>query len=68
MAQAKKIKKLYRNRQDKIIAGVCSGFADYLEQDPTIIRVIAILLTIFTGVIPGIIAYIILALIIPAKN
>ena len=33
-------KKLYRNPNNKIIAGVCSGLADYINIDPTIVRVI----------------------------
>ena len=53
-------KRLYRSRKSKIIAGVCGGVAEYLNIDPTIARIIAIVLPGF-----GWFAYLIGALIIP---
>ena len=50
---------------NKKIAGVLGGIAQYLDIDPTVIRVAYILLTFFTGFIPGIIAYVIMAIVIP---
>ena len=57
-------KKLYRSTQNKMIAGVCSGLAEYINIDPTIIRVIWALVGL-TGT--GLIAYLVCALIIPEK-
>ena len=57
-------KKLYRNSQNKMLAGVCSGLAEYINIDPTIVRVIWALVGL-SGT--GIIAYLICALIIPEK-
>ena len=57
-------KKLYRNSQNKILAGVCSGLAEYLNIDPTIIRVIWALVGLSGA---GILAYLICALLIPEK-
>ena len=57
-------KKLYRNTSNKMIVGVCSGLADYLKVDPTIVRLIWALVSLFG---PGTLAYIIAALIIPEK-
>ena len=57
-------KKLYRNTNDKMIAGVCSGVAEYINIDPTIVRLIWALIGI-TGA--GILAYLIAAIIIPEK-
>ena len=57
-------KRLYRNTDDRKIAGVCSGIADYLGVDPTVIRLIWILLVCCAGV--GVVAYIIAALVIPS--
>lgn len=37
-------KKLYRKRSDAKIAGVCGGLADYLDVDPTVVRIIFLLL------------------------
>ena len=58
-------KKLYRSNADKKIAGVCSGLAEYLNIDSTIVRLIWALVVLFAGV--GLLAYIICALIIPEK-
>lgn len=57
-------KKLYRVEQGKILAGVCGGLGEYFNVDPTIIRVAWALLAA-TGT--GLLAYIICALVIPAK-
>lgn len=50
------MKRIYRSREDRIIAGVCSGFAEYFRIDPIIIRLVWIFFTIFGGM--GILAYI----------
>ena len=57
-------KKLYRSTTNKTIAGVCAGLAEYLNIDPTIVRVIWALIGLTGG---GIIAYLVCALIIPEK-
>lgn len=57
-------KKLYRNPDNKILAGVCSGLADYINIDPTIIRVIWALVGLSGA---GIVAYLVCALLIPEK-
>jgi phage shock protein C len=61
-----KTKRLYKGKE-KLLSGVCSGIAEYFNVDPTLIRVGYILLTIFTGFFPGLIAYIILAVIMLDK-
>ena len=45
------MKRLYRNQNDRMIAGVCSGLADYLDMDVTIVRIVFILLALagFSG-------------------
>lgn len=62
------MKKLYLSDKDKKIAGVCGGIAQYFEVDSTLIRVAWVLGTLFTGIFPGVIAYIIVAIIIPSKE
>ena len=59
-------KKLYRSRTDRKIWGVCGGLAKYFDMDPTIVRVIAIALVLFTGA--GIIAYIVMAIVVPLED
>lgn len=62
-------KKLVRKTSNKMIAGVCSGIADYLGIDTTIIRVLTILLSIFFGeVFHGLIIYCVAAIVIPDEN
>ena len=62
-----KPKKLYRSK-DRIIAGVCGGLAEYFNIDQTVMRVLWVLLTVFTAVFPGIVAYIICWIVIPEKS
>lgn len=57
-------KKLYRNISNKMIAGVCSGVAEYLNIDPTVVRLIWALVGLSGA---GILAYLVAALIIPEK-
>ena len=55
--------RLERSTTDKIVAGVCGGIAQYLQIDVTWIRLVVVILAIFGGV--GIIAYIVLAILMP---
>ncbi len=57
-------KKLRRSRSRKMIAGVCAGLADYFGLDTTLIRVVYVLLSVFTA-FAGVLVYLILWLIIP---
>jgi phage shock protein C len=57
---------LRRRRDIEKLAGVCAGLADYFDVDPTLMRVIFLVATFFTGIIPGIVLYAILAFVIPA--
>jgi phage shock protein C len=59
-------KKLYKANSGKLL-GVCGGLAEYLNLDATVVRVLFILLTAFTGFIPGIVAYVIAALVMPSE-
>lgn len=60
-----KEKKLYKSKTDKKLCGVCSGIAKYFGIDPTIVRLGAIVLSLVTAVVTGLIAYLICALVIP---
>lgn len=60
------IKKLYRNPDDRVLGGVCSGLATFLKIDTIIVRIIFILLLIGGGT--GLIAYLILWAITPEAN
>ncbi len=58
-------KKLIRSRKNRMFLGVCGGIAEYLNVDPTVVRVLYVLLSILTAVFPGILMYFLLALIMP---
>ncbi len=59
-------KKLYRSRSDRMIWGVCGGLAKYFDMDPTIVRIIFVLLIFANGL--GILAYIIMTIIVPLEG
>jgi phage shock protein C len=56
---------LRRRRDKEKLAGVCAGLAEYFDVDPTLMRVLYLVATFFTGIVPGLILYVILALVIP---
>ena len=61
------IKRLYLSQTDKKISGVCGGIAEYFQVDSTMIRLAWIIVTIITGIVPGIIGYFIAAIVVPSK-
>ena len=60
-------KRLYRNTDKGIVGGVLAGLADYLNQDVVLWRVLAIILFILTGLMPGLLVYVVAWIVIPAK-
>ena len=62
------MKKLYRSQKNRMIAGVCGGIAENVNQDPTLIRLLVVLIALLTGVVPFIIVYIICWIIIPDED
>jgi len=63
---SKKPKRLYRSREDRVIAGICGGIAEYFDIDPVIVRAVAVLL-LLPGGLPGFVPYIVLWVIVPEK-
>jgi phage shock protein C len=62
MAQTRK---LYRSRTDRKLAGVCGGLAQYFNADPTLIRVLFVVLALLGG--PGLVIYLVLWIIVPEE-
>lgn len=60
------MKQLRRSRKNRIIAGVCGGFAEYFGVDPTLVRLIWVLITLAWGA--GLLLYIIAWLIMPEEE
>jgi phage shock protein C len=61
-------KKLEREHEGAVIAGVLAGLARYFEQDPVLFRIIAIVFLILTGIFPGAFIYFIAWLIMPKRK
>lgn len=59
------MKRLYRSRDERMIAGVAGGIAEYLAVDPTLARAAFVLFTLVGGW--GLLAYLILAVIMPLE-
>lgn len=60
------MKKLYRSKKDRKLAGVCGGLGEYFGIDPTLIRVGFVLLAL-PGGLPGVLPYLILWIVIPEE-
>ncbi len=60
-------RRLYRSRNDRMIAGVCGGLARYLGTDPTLVRVVFALASLFFLGIGGVLAYLVLWAIVPEE-
>lgn len=59
---------LRRSRRDRMIAGVVGGLADYFGLDSSLLRIIYVLVSIFSAAFPGILVYIILWLLVPQED
>lgn len=61
-------KKLMRSSTNKTLCGVCGGLAEYFDVDPTLVRVAYVFLSIFAAGFPGLLLYIVMAIIMPVDN
>jgi len=59
------VKRLFRDRWDKKIAGVCGGLGHYFKVDPTWIRLLFVILGLFTFVLPFLVLYILAWILVP---
>jgi len=59
------VRRLYRSRTDHIIGGVCGGLGAYLDVDPTVIRLLFVLLAFAGG--PGLLAYLVMLILVPEE-
>jgi phage shock protein C len=59
------VKRLYRSREDRMFGGVCGGLGEYLAVDPTLVRILFIILALAGG--PGLLAYIIMLFVVPEE-
>ena len=57
--------KKLRRSANKMLAGVCAGIAEYLNLDPTVVRVAYVVISILSAAFPGVLLYLILMLLMP---
>lgn len=60
-------KRLYRSKENKILAGILGGVGEYFETDPVLVRLIYLIILIATGVLPGILVYILAIFVVPER-
>ena len=59
-------KRIYKNREKKMLCGVCAGLAEYFDIDPTLVRVLWAVISLGYGI--GLLAYIVCATVFPDKS
>lgn len=59
------MKKRLTKSNDKALCGVCAGFAEYLNMDPTVVRILYALLSLCSAGFPGTLLYIVCAFVMP---
>ena len=64
-AQAQPVRRLHKSHTNKKFAGVCGGIAEYLQTDPSVVRLVTVVLMLGWG--SGLLAYIICALVLPEE-
>jgi phage shock protein C len=62
------MRKLYRSRTNKMIAGICGGLAETYSIDSTLVRLLTVLLCLVLGILPLVIVYIIAWIIVPVGS
>lgn len=58
---------LLRSRKHKMIAGICGGIAEWLGWDPTVVRVLYVMVSIVSVAFPGILCYLVLWIVMPKE-
>jgi len=61
-------RRFYRSRNNRVLAGVCGGIAEYYGSDATAVRLLALVLGLFTGIFPMLVLYLIAAIVIPDRE
>ncbi len=60
-------KTLYRSTENKSVSGLVAGLSDYLDVDVNFLRLVTLVLILFSGVIPGLVVYLIASAFVPVK-
>lgn len=62
------MKRIYRSRKNRVLAGICGGISEMLDVDPTLIRLGVVLAAVITAVVPFLITYLVGWIIIPDED
>jgi len=62
------MKKLYRSKQNRKIAGVCGGLGELMDVDPTLVRLTVVILGLATGIVPFFVGYLVAWWIVPVST
>ena len=60
--------RLHRSRSNRMIAGVCGGLADWLGWDPTLVRILYVVVSVASAAFPGLLVYLVLWLVMPERR
>ena len=60
--------RLHRSRSNRMIAGVCGGLAEWLGWDPTLVRVLYVVVSVMSAAFPGILVYLLLWFVMPERQ
>lgn len=60
-------RRLYRSSSNRVFAGVCAGIADYFGADPTAVRLLTVIVALFTALIPVGVMYLVAAIVVPVR-
>ncbi len=61
------MKRLYKSRDNRVLAGILGGLGEYFNVDPVLLRLGYIFMVAFTAFVPGIIAYVVAVFVVPEK-
>lgn len=61
------MRRLYRSRTERVIAGVCGGLGEYFEVDPVVFRLVWVLVSMLMAGVGGVVAYVIACILVPLR-
>ncbi len=60
--------RLHRSRSNRMIAGVCGGLAEWLGWDPTLVRILYVVVSVVSAAFPGLLVYLVLWMVMPERQ
>ncbi len=60
--------RLHRSRSNRMLAGVCGGLAEWLGWDPTLVRILYVVVSVVSAAFPGLLVYLVLWLVMPERQ